>query len=92
MEWEGGPPSSSAGERDSALFSDHDVVVVPSPYLEILTEPQPKFRFRYKSEMTGKHGSLCGVSAPSQDVPVSASASPSQNGNKLFPSVKVKFA
>lgn len=31
------------------------------PYMEILVQPQPKFRFRYKSEMTGKHGSLLGV-------------------------------
>lgn len=35
------------------------------PYLEILVQPQSKFRFRYRSEMTGKHGSLLG-SAQSQ--------------------------
>lgn len=34
------------------------------PYLEILVQPQTKFRFRYRSEMTGKHGSLLG--APQQ--------------------------
>lgn len=30
------------------------------PYLEILEEPVDRFRFRYKSEMAGTHGSLNG--------------------------------
>lgn len=30
------------------------------PYLKILEQPIDRFRFRYKSEMTGTHGSLCG--------------------------------
>ncbi|CAG7693776.1 unnamed protein product [Allacma fusca] len=37
------------------------------PYLEILIQPQSRFRFRYKSEMTGKHGSLFGV-VPSSNM------------------------
>ncbi|KAF2880441.1 hypothetical protein ILUMI_25719 [Ignelater luminosus] len=31
-----------------------------TPYLEILEQPTEKFRFRYKSEMAGTHGSLTG--------------------------------
>jgi Rel/ankyrin family protein len=31
------------------------------PYLEIVEQPQDKFRFRYKSEMHGTHGCILGV-------------------------------
>lgn len=36
------------------------------PYLKILEEPVPKFRFRYRSEMRGAHGSLLGRSETSR--------------------------
>ncbi len=64
------------------------------PYMEIVVQPQSKFRFRYKSEMTGKHGSLLGVmSTPSKSTIVEeqpgTSSSSSGIQSKLFPSVKV---
>jgi nuclear factor NF-kappa-B p105 subunit len=34
---------------------------MPAPYLKILEQPLQPFRFRYKSEMHGTHGSLMGV-------------------------------
>ncbi|CAL8106454.1 unnamed protein product [Orchesella dallaii] len=46
------------------------------PFLEIFVQPQPKFRFRYRSEMTGKHGSLLG----SPSTAVSSMKSTSQLG------------
>ncbi|XP_021944196.2 nuclear factor NF-kappa-B p105 subunit [Folsomia candida] len=51
------PPPSSRHRQSSGNWG--------KPHLEILVQPQPKFRFRYKSEMTGKHGSLLGVVTPS---------------------------
>lgn len=33
------------------------------PYLKIVEEPVEKFRFRYKSEMAGTHGSLNGMNS-----------------------------
>lgn len=40
---------------------DFDRVGLPTaPCLRIVEQPLEKFRFRYKSEMTGTHGSLCG--------------------------------
>ncbi len=50
-----------------------------SPWLEILVEPQSKFRFRYRSEMTGKHGSLVGINPQHNPDPAL----------KLYPTVKV---
>jgi nuclear factor NF-kappa-B p105 subunit len=34
---------------------------MPLPYLEIIEQPLQPFRFRYKSEMHGTHGSLMGI-------------------------------
>ncbi|XP_066251722.1 nuclear factor NF-kappa-B p110 subunit isoform X1 [Euwallacea similis] len=34
-----------------------------APRLSIVEEPTNKFRFRYKSEMAGTHGSLCGMNS-----------------------------
>lgn len=33
------------------------------PFLKIVEQPVEKFRFRYKSEMAGTHGSLIGISS-----------------------------
>ncbi|KAL1505521.1 hypothetical protein ABEB36_005069 [Hypothenemus hampei] len=33
------------------------------PYLKFIEQPTNKFRFRYKSEMAGTHGSLCGINS-----------------------------
>lgn len=38
------------------------VQVLGEPYITILVQPMDKFRFRYKSEMVGTHGSLLGAS------------------------------
>ncbi|KAF5293198.1 hypothetical protein FQA39_LY13666 [Lamprigera yunnana] len=35
----------------------------PLPSLKILEQPVDRFRFRYKSEMSGTHGSLCGLTS-----------------------------
>ncbi|KYN17918.1 hypothetical protein ALC57_09800 [Trachymyrmex cornetzi] len=37
------------------------VTILGEPYLSIIVQPMEKFRFRYKSEMVGTHGSLLGV-------------------------------
>lgn len=39
------------------------ILLFLEPYLEILEHPIEKFRFRYKSEMAGTHGSLTGVNS-----------------------------
>jgi len=36
-------------------------MILGEPYLSIMVQPMEKFRFRYKSEMVGTHGSLLGV-------------------------------
>jgi len=59
----------------------------PEPYLEIIIQPQSKFRFRYKSEMSGKHGSLLGSTShiPQPHSPLC----PTQTEFKTYPTVKV---
>ncbi|XP_031826940.1 nuclear factor NF-kappa-B family member relish isoform X2 [Nomia melanderi] len=42
------------------LNSLKDATAIGEPYLTILEQPVEKFRFRYKSEMIGTHGSLVG--------------------------------
>jgi hypothetical protein len=65
------------------------------PFLEILVQPQSKFRFRYKSEMTGKHGSLLGATCEvgcSSGVGGTTTPTPSTQQVvqvKVFPTVKV---
>lgn len=49
------------------------------PYLKILEEPQDKFRFRYKTEMQGTHGTILGASTNSL----------AHGKQKSFPTVKV---
>lgn len=51
----------STMEWETAFSSGPPAFQHKQPYLEILVQPQTKFRFRYRSEMTGKHGSLLGA-------------------------------
>lgn len=46
------------------------------PYLTIVEQPIDKFRFRYKSEMAGTHGSLTGINSD-------------KTRKQTFPTVKV---
>jgi Rel/ankyrin family protein len=48
------------------------------PYLKIIEEPVEKFRFRYKSEMMGTHGSILGRSSD-------------RNRKKTYPTVEVNL-
>lgn len=43
-------------------LTNASVQVLGEPYINILVQPMDKFRFRYKSEMVGTHGSLLGAS------------------------------
>ncbi|XP_076277508.1 nuclear factor NF-kappa-B family member relish isoform X2 [Lasioglossum baleicum] len=61
---------------DVSLGSFKDVTVIGEPYLTIVEQPIEKFRFRYKSEMIGTHGSLVGASTGS-------------GRNKHFPAVQL---
>ena len=47
---------------DYINLTNATVQVLGEPYISILVQPMDKFRFRYKSEMVGTHGSLLGVS------------------------------
>lgn len=51
--------TSSYGIYDYATSPIHDA----GPYIKILEQPVDRFRFRYKSEMSGTHGSLNGKSS-----------------------------
>lgn len=42
------------------LNKSYYFAVLEPPYIKILVQPVDKFRFRYKSEMLGTHGSLSG--------------------------------
>ncbi|XP_066951196.1 nuclear factor NF-kappa-B p105 subunit-like isoform X4 [Macrobrachium rosenbergii] len=42
----------------AAYNRPYEVVHYDGPYIQILKQPQSKFRFRYKSEMVGTHGQL----------------------------------
>lgn len=55
------------------------------PYLEILVQPQSKFRFRYRSEMTGKHGSLLGAPQQQQQQTGSMRATNILAGSLMYP-------
>lgn len=48
------------------------------PYLHIVEEPIDKFRFRYKSEMSGTHGSLSGMKSD-------------RSRKQTYPTVEVSF-
>lgn len=44
--------------NETFLFN---LLVLGEAYISILVQPTDKFRFRYRSEMVGTHGSLQGV-------------------------------
>lgn len=48
--------------EDYINLTNAAVQVLGEPYITILVQPMDKFRFRYKSEMVGTHGSLLGAS------------------------------
>ncbi|XP_043464690.1 nuclear factor NF-kappa-B p110 subunit isoform X2 [Leptopilina heterotoma] len=50
---------SSPTHADNFIMFEGATVLEP-PYIKILVQPVDKFRFRYKSEMMGTHGSLSG--------------------------------
>ncbi|XP_067010767.2 nuclear factor NF-kappa-B p110 subunit isoform X4 [Anabrus simplex] len=50
--------------------------MLPRPYLKVREEPVEKFRFRYKSEMMGTHGSILGRNSD-------------KNRKKSYPSVEL---
>lgn len=41
--------------------SKNGTVDFPDPSLQFIEQPTDRFRFRYKSEMAGTHGSLTGI-------------------------------
>lgn len=49
------------GKCISNFFFNLLVTILGEPYISVLVQPMEKFRFRYKSEMVGTHGSLLGV-------------------------------
>lgn len=54
-------PLNECDTQTTYIFnSDQNIVEMSEPFLQILEEPVEKFRFRYRSEMTGTHGSLNG--------------------------------
>ncbi|EDW96609.1 nuclear factor NF-kappa-B p110 subunit [Drosophila yakuba] len=55
------PPAQHFGYHQNGLASDGDIKHVPQ--LRIVEQPVEKFRFRYKSEMHGTHGSLNGANS-----------------------------
>ena len=56
------PPHLLTHQLTPSYTYNGDVTILQSiePYLRILEQPVDKFRFRYKSEMSGTHGSLNG--------------------------------
>ncbi|KYM99825.1 PREDICTED: nuclear factor NF-kappa-B p100 subunit isoform X1 [Cyphomyrmex costatus] len=53
--------SSPMHFTDDYINLTNAVTALGEPYISILVQPMEKFRFRYKSEMVGTHGSLLGV-------------------------------
>ncbi|CAH0554865.1 unnamed protein product [Brassicogethes aeneus] len=47
----------------TSYIQNEDTMMVDQPSLKIIEQPIDKFRFRYKSEMAGTHGSLTGTSS-----------------------------
>lgn len=45
------------------LFSYRNHGNILDPMLHIIEQPVEKFRFRYRSEMSGTHGSLNGINS-----------------------------
>ncbi|XP_018307507.1 nuclear factor NF-kappa-B p105 subunit isoform X1 [Mycetomoellerius zeteki] len=53
--------SSPMHITDDYINLTNAVTILGEPYISVLVQPMEKFRFRYKSEMVGTHGSLLGV-------------------------------
>ncbi|XP_011051671.1 PREDICTED: nuclear factor NF-kappa-B p110 subunit isoform X2 [Acromyrmex echinatior] len=53
--------SSPMHITDDYINLTNAVTILGEPYLSIMVQPMEKFRFRYKSEMVGTHGSLLGI-------------------------------
>lgn len=58
-------PMSLSPEHMNTDLDLGNFEVLGVPYIEIIEQPVEKFRFRYKSEMIGTHGSLVGASGNS---------------------------
>ncbi|XP_030761906.1 nuclear factor NF-kappa-B p110 subunit isoform X2 [Sitophilus oryzae] len=48
---------------DMDVMNLGDMKLEKTPRLKFIEQPINKFRFRYKSEMAGTHGSLCGINS-----------------------------
>ncbi|XP_011867191.1 PREDICTED: nuclear factor NF-kappa-B p100 subunit isoform X2 [Vollenhovia emeryi] len=53
--------SSPMHVTDNYITLTNAVTVLGEAYISIVVQPMDKFRFRYRSEMAGTHGSLMGV-------------------------------
>ncbi|PBC34834.1 nuclear factor NF-kappa-B p100 subunit isoform X1 [Apis cerana] len=54
------PMSTVLSSLSDSEFLSLNNAIIETPYITILEQPVDKFRFRYKSEMVGTHGSLMG--------------------------------
>ncbi|KAK2584999.1 hypothetical protein KPH14_008528 [Odynerus spinipes] len=62
----GSPMSTTSSPSHMPTYMSLDnYTAIGEPHLVILEQPVEKFRFRYKSEMIGTHGSLVGASSMS---------------------------
>lgn len=68
--------TTSPHPYQNILVLTPDQVVAELPYLRIIEQPVEKFRFRYKSEMMGTHGSILGRNSD-------------KNRKKTYPTVKL---
>lgn len=68
--------TTSPHTYQNILVLTPDQVVAELPYLRIIEQPVEKFRFRYKSEMMGTHGSILGRSSD-------------RNRKKTYPAVEL---
>lgn len=55
--------STSPSHTSSSYITLPNATMWGKPYIEIIEQPVDKFRFRYKSEMMGTHGSLAGANS-----------------------------
>lgn len=62
-------PQDSNMTVTQSSFLNFEVSHNIGPYLRIIEEPIDRFRFRYKSEMTGTHGSLSGLNSDKSRKP-----------------------
>lgn len=57
------PDSGYLSPPQLRIFDEAQYNVKNGPFLQIIEQPVDKFRFRYKSEMAGTHGSLNGINS-----------------------------